>query len=102
VDIDKVIENVLAQRCDSLAGWWALLIEKEEKKETRREKKRRQRDAETRSLRRLSATGGRQDRPNSILGEINEEGGQSFRIGEPPRSRGRREVRNSVGGMFVY
>jgi serine/threonine protein kinase len=99
VDIDKVIENVLAQRCDSLAGWWALLIEKEEKKEIRREKKRRQREAETRSLRRLS---GRQDRPNSILGEIDEEGGRSFRIGEPPRSRGRREVRNSVGGMFVY
>jgi hypothetical protein len=26
VNIDEVIENVLAQRCDPLAGWWALLI----------------------------------------------------------------------------
>ncbi|RPA77255.1 kinase-like protein [Ascobolus immersus RN42] len=35
VNIDVVIENVLAQRCDSLAGWWALLIEKEQRKERR-------------------------------------------------------------------
>ncbi|KAI2482917.1 SPS1 Serine-threonine protein kinase [Pyrenophora tritici-repentis] len=28
VDIDMVIENVLAQRCDSLAGWWALRLDK--------------------------------------------------------------------------
>ncbi|KAF8544800.1 kinase-like domain-containing protein [Trichophaea hybrida] len=39
VDIDKVIENVLAKKCDALAGWWALLIEKEERKEKRRQKK---------------------------------------------------------------
>jgi hypothetical protein len=31
VNIDEVIENVLAQRCDPLAGWWALLIEKEQR-----------------------------------------------------------------------
>jgi serine/threonine protein kinase len=39
VDIDKVIENVLAKKCDALAGWWALLIEREERKEKRRQKK---------------------------------------------------------------
>ncbi|KAI5850085.1 kinase-like domain-containing protein [Tricharina praecox] len=39
VDIDQVIENVLAKKCDALAGWWALLIEKEERKERRRQKK---------------------------------------------------------------
>jgi hypothetical protein len=39
VNIDVVMENVLAQRCDSLAGWWALLIEKEQRKERRRRKK---------------------------------------------------------------
>lgn len=39
VDIDQVIENVLAKKCDSLAGWWALLIEKEERKERRRQKR---------------------------------------------------------------
>ncbi|KAA8894645.1 kinase-like domain-containing protein [Sphaerosporella brunnea] len=39
VDIDQVIENVHAKKCDSLAGWWALLIEKEERKERRRQKK---------------------------------------------------------------
>lgn len=40
INIDQVIENVLAQRCDSLAGWWNLLIEKEQKKEARRQRKR--------------------------------------------------------------
>ncbi|RSM11408.1 hypothetical protein CEP52_003013 [Fusarium oligoseptatum] len=28
VNIDAVIESVLAQKCDTLAGWWALLLEK--------------------------------------------------------------------------
>ena len=40
VNIDSVIESVLAQKCDSLAGWWALLIEKEIRKEKRRQKRR--------------------------------------------------------------
>ncbi|KAF8463262.1 kinase-like domain-containing protein [Kalaharituber pfeilii] len=40
VNIDQVMENVLAQRCDSLAGWWNLLIEKEQKKEVRKQRKR--------------------------------------------------------------
>ncbi|KAG0638511.1 kinase-like domain-containing protein [Tuber brumale] len=39
VDIDQVIENVLAKKCDALAGWWALLIEKEDRKERRRQKR---------------------------------------------------------------
>ncbi|KAF3942168.1 hypothetical protein ABW19_dt0208178 [Dactylella cylindrospora] len=32
-------ESVLAQKCDSLAGWWNLLIEKEIRKEKRRQKR---------------------------------------------------------------
>src|SRR5690554_1603388 len=39
VDIDQVIENVLARKCDALSGWWTLLIEKEERKERRRQKR---------------------------------------------------------------
>lgn len=39
VQVEAVIENVLAQRCDSLAGWWTLLIEKEMRKERRRQKR---------------------------------------------------------------
>ena len=49
IDIDKVIEHVLAQRCDPLAGWWALAIEKEERKEKRRERKRKDREAEAKN-----------------------------------------------------
>lgn len=40
VNIDTVMENVLAQRCDSLAGWWNILIEKEQRKELRRQRRR--------------------------------------------------------------
>jgi len=40
VDIDVVMENVTAQRCDSLAGWWTLLVEKEMRKEKRRQRRR--------------------------------------------------------------
>ncbi|KAI9884737.1 MAG: hypothetical protein M1823_003481 [Watsoniomyces obsoletus] len=100
VDIDKVIENVLAQRCDALAGWWALLIEKEERKEARRERKRRQKEAEARSLRRLSAASMRLERMAPTIREIDEQGGQTAIVGDPPRSRGRREVRNGSGGAF--
>ena len=94
VDIDKVIENVLAQRCDSLAGWWALLIEKEERKEVRRERRRKQREMEARNLRRLSAASARLEWTAPTIREIDEEGGQRPIIGDPPRSRGRKEVRN--------
>ncbi|KAL6716309.1 hypothetical protein ACLMJK_005875 [Lecanora helva] len=73
VDIDKVIENVLAQRCDALAGWWALLIEKEERKEKRRERKRKEREAEAKNLRRLSAASSRLERIVAPLEEVDEE-----------------------------
>ncbi|RAL62420.1 hypothetical protein DID88_004986 [Monilinia fructigena] len=67
VDIDQVIENVLAQRCDALAGWWALLLEKEERKQVRKERKRREREAENRSSRRLSAASSRLEKMTPIL-----------------------------------
>jgi serine/threonine protein kinase len=75
VDIDKVIENVLAQRCDCLAGWWALLIEKERRKERRRERKRKEKDADAKTLRRLSAASSRLDRRTPTLKEVEEEVG---------------------------
>lgn len=84
VNIDMVIEHVLAQRCDSLAGWWALLIEKEERKQRRRERKRRERE-ETKSIRRLSAASSRLLATPSLM-EINEE---MLLIGDAPRTRGR-------------
>ncbi|KAI9665078.1 MAG: hypothetical protein M1821_006526 [Bathelium mastoideum] len=87
VDIDTVIENVLAQRCDSLAGWWALLIEKEERKEKRRQRKRKEREAEAKSLRRISGASGRLMTPS--LKEIDEEGQHATLIGDPPKTRGR-------------
>ena len=95
IDIDKVVENVLAHRCDSLAGWWALLIEKEQRKEARRESKRRQKESETRTLRRLSATSARLDRSAaSGLRNISEESSQS--PGDAARGRARREARKSL------
>lgn len=98
VDIDMVIENVLAQRCDSLAGWWALLIEKEEKKARRRERKRKEREAEAKSLRRLSAASSRLERIAPTIKEADEES-HSLRvpmIGDPPRTRGRARKRSSM------
>lgn len=91
VDIDMIIEHVLAQRCDSLAGWWALLLEKEQRKERRRERKRKEREAEAKSIRRLSAASGRL---LANLGEIHE--GEEHAIQESPRSRGR--VRERANG----
>ena len=85
IDIDRVIEHVLAQRCDALAGWWALLIEKEERKEKRRERKRREKDQEAKSLRRISAAS---NRLTPTLHDVDEE-----RI-ESPVTRGRRERRS--------
>ncbi|KAI9779894.1 MAG: hypothetical protein M1816_003319 [Peltula sp. TS41687] len=101
VDIDRVIENVLAQRCDCLAGWWALLIEKEERKALRRERKRRHKEVEARDLRRLSSTSARFEWTAPTLGEINEEGGQRPIIGDAPKSRGRRAERRSSGSPIV-
>ncbi|KXT13126.1 hypothetical protein AC579_5625 [Pseudocercospora musae] len=91
VDIDMIIEHVLSQRCDSLAGWWALLLEKEQRKEKRRERKRKEREAEAKSIRRLSAASGRL---LANLGEIHE--GEENAIHESPRSRGR--VRERANG----
>ncbi|KAL9037127.1 MAG: hypothetical protein Q9180_003897 [Flavoplaca navasiana] len=94
IDIDKVIENVLAQRCDSLAGWWALLIEKEQRKEKRRERKRKERELEAKNLRRLSAASSRLERISAPLREVDENGLS------PPATdgsrRGRRD-RRSLG-----
>ena len=90
VNIDKVIENVLAQRCDALAGWWALLIEKEERKERRRERKRKERDAEAKVQRRLSAASSRLERNAPVLTDVTEETwSPSLHSG-----RGRRERRS--------
>lgn len=91
VDIDQVIENVLAQRCDPLAGWWSLLIEKEERKQIRRERKRKEREAENRVSRRLS---GASSRIAATLREVDEED-QNGINGDLPRSRGRKERRSA-------
>ena len=98
VDIDMVIENVLAQRCDSLAGWWALLIEKEERKAKRRERKRKEREAEVKSLKRLSAASSRLERIAPTIKEADEESHslQVPIIGDPPRTRGRTKNRTSL------
>ena len=95
VDIDTVIENVLSQRCDSLAGWWALLIEKEQRKQQRRERKRKEREAEVKAIRRLSAASARL----LSLGEINE--GEEAGFGDAsPQSRGRK-MRRPNGSMVI-
>lgn len=93
VDIDMVIENVLSQRCDGLAGWWALLIEKETRKERRRERKRKEREADAKSIRRLSAASNRLLAQSALLGEINE--GNETVVEESPHPRGRRSRRNA-------
>ena len=95
VDIDKVIENVLAQRCDPLTGWWTLSIEKEQRKERRRERKRREKDLETKNLRRISATSSRLERIAPTLLEVEEET-QSPALLDSPRSRGRGERRSLI------
>ncbi|KAJ2896638.1 hypothetical protein MKZ38_005397 [Zalerion maritima] len=96
VDIDTVIESVLAQRCDPLAGWWTLLLEKEERKHKRRERKRKEKDAEKRISRRLS---GASSRLGPVLHEVDEEGGLTgnvlrLRDPPPPRTRGRTQRRS--------
>lgn len=93
VDIDKVIENVLGQRCDPLAGWWALSIEKEERKEIRRERKRRESELDIKTLRRISAASSILDRMAPPLPEVFEEL-YSPSIMDKPRGRGRRERRS--------
>ncbi|ORY66545.1 uncharacterized protein BCR38DRAFT_430612 [Pseudomassariella vexata] len=88
VDIDQVIESVLAQKCDALAGWWTLLLEKEERKAKRRERRRKEKEAENRNSRRFSAASSKLERMAPIL----DEDGM-----EPPlpRTRGRTERRSA-------
>ena len=102
VDIDMVIENVLAQRCDALAGWWGLLLEKEERKAKRRERRRKEREAEAKSLRRLSAASSRLDKLAPTIRETDEEGLHSPLLGDPPKGRGRALKRTSVHGELDY
>ncbi|KAF7561415.1 hypothetical protein G7046_g2728 [Stylonectria norvegica] len=94
VNMDAVIESVLAQKCDALAGWWALLLEKEQRKMQRKEKKRKEREAESRSLRRLSAASSRLERIAPMLQDVDEEGGLT-RHNFASRSRGRSERRSA-------
>jgi serine/threonine protein kinase len=106
VDIDCVIESVLSQRCDALGGWWTLLIEKEERKVRRRERRQREREAEGRSLRRLSAASSRLERIAPVLQEVDEEGGLTSRfikLGDPPmpRTRGRTERRSAHYADYI-
>jgi hypothetical protein len=96
VNIDQVTENVIAQRCDNLAGWWALLIEKEERKEARRERKRLQREAEIKLLRRLSGASGRSRKIGPTLFEADEEGRPGTAEDKPrSSSRGRTHRRST-------
>ncbi|OAG42091.1 hypothetical protein AYO21_03545 [Fonsecaea monophora] len=97
VDIDKVIENVLSQRCDTLAGWWALLIEKETRKQARKERKRKDREAELKILRRLSGASARLERIAPTLVEVDEEHspGEKQVEGRRSTSRGRTQRRST-------
>ncbi|KAJ5085582.1 hypothetical protein N7532_010353 [Penicillium argentinense] len=99
VNIDEVIENVLAQRCDPLAGWWALLIEKEQRKEQKRERKRQQREVEAKNLRRLSAASSRLEKLSSALVEVDEEG--QANLDTQLQERGRRDRRSLPSQLAV-
>ncbi|KAI0523898.1 kinase-like protein [Xylaria bambusicola] len=96
VDIDAVIESVLAQKCDALAGWWTLLLEKEERKAKRRERRRKEKEAENRNSRRFSAASSKLERMAPILDETSNGYGPGW-LGEPPlpRTRGRAERRSA-------
>lgn len=99
VDIDKVIENVLSQRCDALAGWWSLLIEKELRKEARREKKRKEKEAELKILRRLSGASSRLERIAPTLENVAEEGaGTPHANGTGPDAAGGTRARSTSRG----
>lgn len=89
VNTSNLTEHVLAQRCDALTGWWALLLEKEERKEKRRQKKRKEREAEVKSLRRISGASNWPDRLAPTITETDEEGSSPAVTGAAPRSRGR-------------
>lgn len=44
-NINQVVESVTSQRCDALAGWWALLLAREERREQRRSQRRKERES---------------------------------------------------------
>ncbi len=102
VDIDQVIENVLAQRCDALAGWWTLLMEKEERKAKRREQKRKERETESKTVRRLSAASMRLERLAPTIRETNEEGHPVLQLDNPPKPRGRDMKRTSISTELLF
>jgi serine/threonine protein kinase len=100
VDIDKVIESVLSQRCDALGGWWTLLYEKEHRKDVKRDRKRKERDAELKLLRRLSGASGRFSTLAAPLPEVQEEsrpgsGSAPHHDRTRSNSRGRRNRRST-------
>lgn len=98
VDIDTVIESVLAQKCDALSGWWKLLLEREQRKMRRRERRRKEKEME-KSLRRLSAASSRLERGAPTLQDVDEDGGLSRRfikLGESSGSRRGRSERRSA------
>ncbi|KAG5971181.1 hypothetical protein E4U55_001294 [Claviceps digitariae] len=109
VNIDAVIDSVLAQKCDALAGWWTLLLEKEQRKMQRRERKREEKELE-KELRRLSTASGRLDRLSSVLQNVEEDenggGVGGLTMGQPIRlgsehggsRRGRSERRSAYYG----
>ncbi|OJJ89530.1 non-specific serine/threonine protein kinase [Aspergillus glaucus CBS 516.65] len=101
VNIDEVIESVLAQKCDPLAGWWALLIEKEQRKEQKRERKRREREAEAKNIRRLSAASSRLERLSAALVEVDEEGQPQPASSTALQDRGRRDRRSLPSQLAV-
>ncbi|KAL4990543.1 hypothetical protein BDW68DRAFT_185684 [Aspergillus falconensis] len=97
INVDDVVESVMAQRCDALAGWWALLIEKEQRKEAKRERKRRERDAEAKNIRRLSAASSRLEKISAALVEVDEEGHSTI----PLHERGGRDRRSLPSQLTV-
>ncbi|KAL4930623.1 non-specific serine/threonine protein kinase [Aspergillus undulatus] len=97
INVDEVVDSVLAQRCDALAGWWNLLIEKEQRKEAKRERKRRERDAEAKNIRRLSAASSRLEKISAALVEVDEEGHSTA----PVHERGRRDRRSLPSQLAV-
>jgi serine/threonine protein kinase len=95
VDIDQVIESVLAQKCDALAGWWTLLLEKEQRKAKRRERRRKEKEAENRNSRRFSGASGKLERMAPILDEDG-----VFKEPPLPKTRGRPERRSAQYADF--
>lgn len=98
VNIDHVIESVKSQKCDTLAGWWTLLLEKETRKQARRERKRKEREGDQRrTSRRWSQASSRLER----LAPVGEEG-TFIKLGDPPlqRPRGRSERRSGYYPEF--